>query len=63
MLVALHGSRGRVLKVNQLMSDPIVELKVDCPGIQIYLHVSLIWLAEQYMSYVSGSVYPLDADQ
>jgi hypothetical protein len=38
----LRGFRGRVLKANQSLSDPIIELKADCPGIQIYLHVSLI---------------------
>jgi hypothetical protein len=63
MLVPLHGPRGRALKANRSLSDPIVELKADGPEIQIYLHVSLIWLADQYRLYASGSVYPLGTDQ
>jgi hypothetical protein len=63
MLVAMCNPRGRALKADRLLSDPIVELKADYPGIQIYFHVSLIWLAGQYKTYVSDSVYPLGFDQ
>jgi hypothetical protein len=38
----MHGSRGRALKVDRSLSDPIVRLKADCPEIQEYLHVSLV---------------------
>jgi hypothetical protein len=54
---------GHALKANRSLSDPIIELKADCLGIQIYLHVSLMWLIDQYMSYASGSVYHLGTDQ
>jgi hypothetical protein len=40
--VALRGPRGRVLKADQSLSGPIVILKVDCLGIQLYLHISLV---------------------
>jgi hypothetical protein len=51
------------LKVNQLLIDPIVKLKADCPKIQEYLHVSLVWLSSRYKLYASDSVYPLDVDR
>jgi hypothetical protein len=63
MLIALCGPKGRALKVDRSLYDPIMKLKADCPRIQVYLHVSLIWLADQYKSYVSGSVYPLGVGQ
>jgi hypothetical protein len=62
-LIALRGPRGCALKANRSLFNSIIELKADCPGIQIYLHVSLIWLAGQYRSYASSSVHPLDVDQ
>jgi hypothetical protein len=42
MLIALHGPRGRALKADRSLSDPIVKLKADYLRIQKYLHVSLI---------------------
>jgi hypothetical protein len=63
MLVVLRGLRGRALKADRRLPDPIVILKADCPGIQLYLHASLVLLADQYMPYASGSVYPLCANQ
>jgi hypothetical protein len=42
ILIALCGPRDRALKANQPLFDSIVELKADCPKIQIHLHVSLI---------------------
>jgi hypothetical protein len=42
MLIALRSPRGHALKVDRSLFDPIVELKVDWPEIQVYLHVSLI---------------------
>jgi hypothetical protein len=63
MLIALRSPRGHALKVDRSLFDPIVELKVDWPEIQVYLHVSLIWLTGQYKSYAFGNVYPWGADQ
>jgi hypothetical protein len=63
MRIVLRGPKGRALKVNRSLSDMIIELKADCPKIQIYLHVSLIWLADQYMLYASDRIYPLGTDQ
>jgi hypothetical protein len=63
MLITLRGSRGRALKANRSLSNSVIELKVDCPRIQIYLHVSLIRFTDQYRPYASGSIYPLGTDQ
>jgi hypothetical protein len=63
MFIALHSPRGHTLKADRSLYDPIVELKVDYPKIQVYLHVNLIWLAGQYKPYASGSIYSLGADQ
>jgi hypothetical protein len=63
MLSALRGPRGHALKVDQSLSDLIVKLKADCPGIQVCLDISLIWLDDRYKPYGSGSIYPLDADR
>jgi hypothetical protein len=41
MLIALRGPRGRTLKADRSLSNPIMKLKADCLEIQIYLHVSL----------------------
>jgi hypothetical protein len=30
------------LKADRSLSDPIMEVKADCPRIQVYLHVSLV---------------------
>jgi hypothetical protein len=40
MLIALRSFRDHALKVDRSLIDPIMELKVDCPKIQKYLHVS-----------------------
>jgi hypothetical protein len=40
MLVILYGPGDRTLKVDWLVFDPIMKLKVDYPKIQEYLHVS-----------------------
>jgi hypothetical protein len=39
MLIALCGSEDRALKADRSLIDPIMNLKVDCPEIQEYLHV------------------------
>jgi hypothetical protein len=63
MLIALRGPKGRALKADRSLSDPIVKLKADYPGIQEYLHVSLVWLIGRYKPYAFGSTYLLDVDQ
>jgi hypothetical protein len=40
MIIALHGSGDRALKVDQSLIDSIMTLKEDCLEIQEYLHVS-----------------------
>jgi hypothetical protein len=40
MLITLHSSGDRALKADWSLIDPIMKLKVDCPKIQEYLHVS-----------------------
>jgi hypothetical protein len=40
MLVALRIPGDHALKANRSMIDPSMELKVDCPGIQEYWHIS-----------------------
>jgi hypothetical protein len=35
-----RGPRGRALKADRSLFDPIVKLKMDCPKIHEYLHVS-----------------------
>jgi hypothetical protein len=34
MLVALRGRKGRALKADRAMLDPIMKLKADCPEIE-----------------------------
>jgi hypothetical protein len=63
MLSVLRGLGHRALKANRLLYDPIIKLKVDCLGIQGCMDVGLVWLANLYKSYASGSVDPLSADQ
>jgi hypothetical protein len=40
MLVALRGPGDHDLNAGQLLIDLIMNLKVDCPKIQEYLHIS-----------------------
>jgi hypothetical protein len=61
MIIAIPD--WRALKADRSLFDSIIELKADYSQIQIYLHVSLIWLTDQYMLYVSSSVHPLGTDQ
>jgi hypothetical protein len=63
MLIVLRGPSDRAFKAGRLLSDPIMKLKVDCPRIQVYFHVSQVCLVGQYMSYASSSIYPLGVDQ
>jgi hypothetical protein len=45
----LRGFGDRALKVDRSLIDPIMKLKVDCPKIQEYLHIS------QYDSLINTS--------
>jgi hypothetical protein len=49
MLIALRSFGDRALKADQLLIDPIMKLKADCPEIQEYLHIS------QYHSLIDTS--------
>jgi hypothetical protein len=40
MFVILCGPRDRALKANRSLIDLIMRLKLDCPKIQWYLHIS-----------------------
>jgi hypothetical protein len=40
MLIVLRGSGDRALKADRSLIDLIMKLKVDCPKIKKYLHIS-----------------------
>jgi hypothetical protein len=55
MLIALCGFGDRALKPDRSLIDPIMKLKMNCPKIQEYLHVS------QYDSLIDISCMRLTA--
>jgi hypothetical protein len=55
MFIALRSSGDHALKADRSLIDPIMKLKVDCPEIQEYLHVS------QYDSLIDTSCMHLAA--